>query len=241
MPIDNKPDAVILCGGQGTRLRSVLGDGPKSLAEVGGRPFLEILLDQLKTAGWRRVVLCTGYGSAALQQHFNSTGPALEICFSEEQVPLGTGGALRNALPLLKTDMALVMNGDSYVSLHLADVHRHYLQRKTDVLMVVVPADTRTDAGAVAVDSLGRVTGFAEKTKAGGARFYNAGVYLIARPLLEAVPSGRPVSLEQELIPKWIERGMHAYIHQGRLLDIGTPERLADANSFFEQLPRSRP
>jgi len=139
----------------------------------------------------------------------------------------------------LKTDVALVMNGDSYVSLNLADVHRRYLQRKTDVLMVVVPADARTDAGAVAVDSLGRITGFAEKTKAAGARFYNAGVYLIARPLLETVPLGRPVSLEQELIPRWIEMGMHAYIHKGRLWDIGTPERLADASSFFEHLHRN--
>src|SRR5437764_9162328 len=94
---ETKPDAVILCGGQGTRLRSVLGDGPKAMAQVGGRPFLEILLDQLETAGWRRVVLCTGYGSAALRRHFSSARSTLEICFSEEQAPLGTGGALRNA------------------------------------------------------------------------------------------------------------------------------------------------
>src|SRR5258708_35221596 len=103
----NKPDAVILCGGQGSRIRSVLGDRPKSMAQVAGRPFLEILLDQLESSGWRRVVLCTGFGRAFLHQHFQSTRLALEICFSDEQAPLGTGGALRNALSSIKSDVAL--------------------------------------------------------------------------------------------------------------------------------------
>jgi len=236
--VHDMPDAVILCGGQGTRIRSVLGDCPKSMARIAGQPFLEILLNQVETAGWRRVVLCSGYGREALRRYFASHRSILETCFCEEETPLGTGGALLNALSLLRSDAVLVMNGDSYVSVDLAALYDRYRQLLTKLLMVIVPTDGRNDAGRVVIDSGYRITGFAEKTDPTDNCFYNAGVYLISRPLLETATLGRSISLERELIPQWIPMGIHAFIHNGPLLDIGTPERLATANAFFERQAR---
>lgn len=116
--------AVILCGGQGTRLRPVIGDLPKCLARVAGRPFLSYILDHLVSQGVKKVVLCTREEQF---DYFSEFGPAnnwhyngIDILFSFESTPLGTGGALRNALPLLDTDPVLVLNGDTYCGFDLS-------------------------------------------------------------------------------------------------------------------------
>ncbi|MEK9148068.1 MAG: sugar phosphate nucleotidyltransferase, partial [Patescibacteria group bacterium] len=106
--------AAILAGGLGTRLRSVLADKPKVLAEIYGRPFLSYLLDQLNDAGVRRVVLLIGYRGDEIRNVFGDYYKNLKIRYSEESSPLGTGGAVRLALPILDSDPAFIMNGDSF-------------------------------------------------------------------------------------------------------------------------------
>ena len=101
--------AAILAGGQGTRLRPVLADRPKVLAEVMGRPFLSYLLDQLSSAGARKVILCTGYMGDMVQEVYGGTYKSLHLLYSREDEPLDTGGALRLALPLIDSDCVLVM------------------------------------------------------------------------------------------------------------------------------------
>ena len=107
-------EAAILAGGLGTRLRSVVPDRPKVLAEIGGRPFIEILLDQVAAAGIRTAVLCTGYLGDQIEARLGTRRGPLALRYSREVEPLGTGGALRLALPMLASDTVLVLNGDSY-------------------------------------------------------------------------------------------------------------------------------
>src|ERR1700753_566763 len=113
------PDAIVLCGGAGTRLRSVIGDSAKGMAEVGGRPFLELLLRQLRRHGFQRAILAVGYQKDAIRMFFGDRVDDLELVYSEESSPLGTGGALRNAADLIESEGVLVSNGDSYADVDL--------------------------------------------------------------------------------------------------------------------------
>ena len=113
------PNAIILCGGAGLRLRSVIGEAPKGMAMVAGRPFLEILLLQLARYGFDRAILAVGYQRDVIQSYFGEIRFGLQLVYSPEPKALGTGGALRNAAGLLGTNNILVMNGDSYTDVDL--------------------------------------------------------------------------------------------------------------------------
>src|SRR5271154_295249 len=116
------PDAVILCGGAGVRLKSITGEIPKPMAKIGGRPFLELLLVQLKRHGCSRVVLSAGYKHEVIRGYFGEKALGLEIVYSVEVAPLGTGGALAQAAGEITTDITLVMNGDSYAEVDLGSL-----------------------------------------------------------------------------------------------------------------------
>lgn len=225
------PVTAILCGGRGTRLGNTLGGLPKPMAPIGGRPLLEHLVGWALAAGAPRVMLCAGYGAAAIRTHFAGPGWTGRVEISEETEPLGTGGALRLALPRLTSPGVLVLNGDSYVPGFDPDALFAFRRQRPQArgFLVLTPADARTDAGNVSLDAAGRIQSFAEKQPLAGSRYRNAGIYLLDRGLLEAIPPGRPVSLENELLPLWLERGLYGYVHAGALVDIGTPERLRAA------------
>jgi NDP-sugar pyrophosphorylase family protein len=224
-------DAIVLCGGAGLRLRSVTGDAPKSLASIGSRPFLEILLSQLRRHGFRRAILAVGYQSDLIRSHFGDRAHGLMLEYSVELTPLGTGGALRNAIEFVESDSALIMNGDSYTDADLSAFAADFRAAKVDISMLVAPADGRVDCGLVSVDPVGRVLGFKEKQAAFGTQYVNAGIYMAAKRILCDVPPGLQVSLESELIPRWLTEGkqLRAFRHSGQCIDIGTPERYRSA------------
>ena len=241
--------AVILVGGLGTRLRSVVADRPKSLAEVRGQPFLAYVLDELNDAGVRRVVLCTGHLGERMRSEFGDAYGGMELTYSQEATRLGTAGALRLALPSLRTDPVLVMNGDSFCDADLGMLRQWHgtrppacpIRRTADrrasghaTLLLAEAPDTRR-FGRVVVDDEGRVVAFEEKKGQRGPGWINAGVYLLDRNLIREIPAGREVSLEREIFPAWIGRGLYGYQSEGRFLDIGTPESFAMAEEFFMQ------
>jgi NDP-sugar pyrophosphorylase family protein len=227
----NAVDVIVLCGGGGLRLKSVTGDAPKSLAFIGTRPFLEILLCQLQRHGLERVILAVGYQNDLVRSHFGDRAHGLKISYSIESTPLGTGGALRNALGLMDSNCALIMNGDSYTDADLHLFSLDYQNTNADVSVLVVPADGRTDCGLVSVDSDGRVLGFKEKQSASGRQYVNAGIYLVNKQILDEIPTGIQVSLEAELFPRWLGESKHlrAFHYSGQCIDIGTPDRYRDA------------
>jgi len=233
-------DAAILCGGLGTRLRGELGALPKALAPVAGRPFLAHLLAQLAECRLDRIALCAGVGADALREFAAHSGsPALAI--STEAAPLGTGGALRQALPLLRSRSVLVLNGDSIVpGLDFHAFGQRHRQHPEHACFVLVPAGARDDAGNVALDPSGRIAAFAEKEHRAESQYYSAGVYLVPRALIAAIPAGCPCSLERELVPRWLQQGIFGFVHPGELLDIGTPERLRHADARLRELAHGR-
>jgi D-glycero-alpha-D-manno-heptose 1-phosphate guanylyltransferase len=225
--------AVILAGGFGTRLRSVIADRPKALAEVRGRPFLAYVLDQIAAAGFNLVVLCTGYMGEQVRATFGDTYENLHLAYSQEVSPLGTAGALRLALPLVTSDPVLVMNGDSFCEANLRTFRAwHGAQGAAGTLLLSKTLDTRR-YGQVEVDANGVIWRFAEKGSRSEAGWINAGIYLLTRHLLHTIPVNSAVSLEREMFPVWSSRGLYGYRSEGRFLDIGTPEAYATAEQFF--------
>jgi D-glycero-alpha-D-manno-heptose 1-phosphate guanylyltransferase len=233
-PMLSNVTAAILAGGLGTRLRSIIADRPKVLAEVGGRPFIEYLLDQLAVAGLRTVVLCTGFMGEQVQLRFRDSYRGMRLHYSLETSPLGTGGALRLALPRLTSPVVMVMNGDSYCDAKLdafAAWHQERASRAT-ILLTETP-DTRR-YGRVQVRDDGRIERFQEKADMQGPGWINAGIYLLSRDLIETIPTGRPVSIERDMFPEWLKGvGLAGYRSEGRLWDIGVPDAYARANADF--------
>jgi NDP-sugar pyrophosphorylase family protein len=230
--------AAILAGGLGTRLRPVVADRPKALAEVRGRSFLAYLLDQLTEAGARRVVLCTGHLGKQVQAEFGQSYGPLRLAYSQEATPLGTAGALRLALPLLNSSAVLVMNGDSLCDVDLSAFWSWHRERGAKASLVLTKVPDTSRYGRVNVSQNGDVLRFDEKGRECGPGWINAGIYLIARPLIEATPANRAVSLEREMFPAWVGQGLYGYQTRGRFLDIGTPEAYAMAEQFFAERPR---
>jgi NDP-sugar pyrophosphorylase family protein len=224
----------ILAGGLGTRLRSVVADRPKVLAPVLGRPYLTYLLNQVAAAGLREVVLLIGYLGEQVAATFGGQYAGLRLAYSPEPAPLGTAGALRLALPKLTAPTILVLNGDSYCDVDLADFQRFHAQQAADVSLVLNQLPDTSRFGSVRVGADNRVVGFEEKRAGGGPGWINAGIYLMKRDLVSQIPADRPVSLEREVFPAWAEsRTVCGFRCTARFLDIGTPESYTGAEAFF--------
>lgn len=222
----------VLAGGLGTRLRPVISDRPKALAEIHGRPFLAYLLDQLSNAGSSRVVLCTGHLGEQIEQAFGKRYRKLQISYSRETRPLGTGGALRLALPHLVSDPVLVMNGDSFCATDLTSFWNWHATRGSQATMLLAEVPNTQRYGSVKIDHDGAVIQFAEKQQ-GGSGLINAGVYLLSPRLIDSIPEDTAVSLEHNVFPALMNQGLYGYQERGRFLDIGTPEDFAAAEQFF--------
>jgi len=228
---------VLLVGGMGTRLRSVVPATPKPLASVGGRSFLELLVRQLRSQGIGRLVMCSGYLADQIEATFGD-GRTWDVAieYSREQQPLGTAGALKLAqCHLQEVDEFLVMNGDSFLEIDFDQLVRFHRERKGLASMAVVPVADTGRYGTVRVDSTGRVLGFTEKAGASGPGLINAGVYVFNRAIFEHIPEG-PVSLEKNVFPFILDRGIYALEQRGMFIDIGTPEDYARAQVLCDRL-----
>ena len=229
------PDAMLICGGAGLRLRSITGDVPKAMANVAGRPFLELLLRQLRRHGFQRVILAVGHRKDVIRSHFRERAFGLHLEYSVELSPLGTGGALRKAVDAVESDSVLIMNGDSYTDADLSKFVASYRESKADASVLLVPADGRDDCGTVLVDDRGRLVRFEEKQDSFHAAYVNAGIYMISRQMLYEIPPGIEISLEKELLPRWLNQGMDitGFVSLSRCIDIGTPERYRNAQDIL--------
>jgi NDP-sugar pyrophosphorylase family protein len=236
VPLTDAPGtttAAILCGGLGTRLRPVAGDTPKALVEIAGTPFLDRLLAHLAASGLHDVVLCTGVGADRVAAHCGDGSRwGLEIRSSREDTPLGTGGALRLARGLIASSPFLVLNGDSFVDADPRALVSFHTARRAGATLLLVRVPDRSRFGSVRLGDGGRIAAFEEKGLAGPG-LVNAGVYALSRNVLDAIPAGRPVSLESEVFPALVGGGLFGFVAHARFIDIGTPESFREAGRFF--------
>ena len=225
--------AFVLCGGLGTRLRPVLTDRPKSMALISGTPFLQLLLDRLRSQRVDDVILGTGYMAEKIESYFGSGNKlAMRVRYSREDEPLGTGGALKLAEPLI-SDPVLVLNGDSYVEWSLAPMVELFTAKNADIVVVLQAVADVTRYGSVTLNQDGRITQFVEKGLRGGPGLINAGVYLLRKQIVCDLPAGTAISLEREVFPRLLDRGVHGLVCTGLFIDIGIPDDFNRAQTLL--------
>jgi NDP-sugar pyrophosphorylase family protein len=229
--------AVLLVGGKGTRLQSVLPSTPKPLARVGNMPFLELLVLQLRSQGVRRIVMCTGHLADQIEAEFGD-GQKWDVAieYSVETRPLGTAGAVKLAERHLEQDSDfLVMNGDSFLEVDFLALMRFHRAHGGLISMAVRRVADAARYGSVQLDAQNRVVGFSEKNCDSAPGLINGGVYIFSQAILESIPQG-PASLERDIFPSSLESGVYAFEQHGMFIDIGTPEDYARAQALAEGL-----
>ena len=229
-------DVVILAGGFGTRLRELVSDRPKVLAPVNGRPFLLFLLDQLLVSGINKVILCTGYLGEQLETFLGESYKSLQILYSSEQIPLGTAGALKQASHLFCTELVLVMNGDSFVDINCQEFIAWHRAKNTQFSITITSVEDATGYGLVELGPDEKIVSFVEKGDviSTNSTLINAGMYLMHKSVIDALPPLLQLSLEEEVLPAAVETGLFGYRTTGRFIDIGTPRSFLSAAKFFE-------
>ncbi|ATE57206.1 sugar phosphate nucleotidyltransferase [Actinosynnema pretiosum] len=219
-------EAVVLVGGKGTRLRPLTLSAPKPMLPTAGVPFLTHLLSRIREAGIRHVVLGTSYKAEVFEEHFGDGADlGLELEYVVEEEPLDTAGAIRNVAHLLREPDVMIFNGDILSGVDLRGVLNTHRTAEADVTLHLVKVDDPRRFGCVPTDEDGRVTAFLEKTENPPTDQINAGCYVFKREVVEAIPAGRPVSVERETFPGLLAGGarLQGHVDTSYWLDLGTP------------------
>ncbi len=234
--------AILLAGGLGTRLRSVVNDRPKPMALIEDKPFMEYVIHELSRYGITDIIFAVGYKGSMVEDYFGdgrrfatSEGGRLRIRYAYEKELLGTAGAIKNAGRMVTEDTFFVLNADTFYQIDYGRLVRLQEQQELELALVLreVP-DVSRYGQAVLKD--GRLTGFNEKTAEIKQGTINGGVYRMRRELLSEIPEGK-VSLENEMIPRWLSEGrrLGGFVNDGYFIDIGVPE---DYFRFIEDVKR---
>jgi D-glycero-alpha-D-manno-heptose 1-phosphate guanylyltransferase len=215
-------EAIILAGGFGTRLKSVVVDLPKPMAPVNGRPFLAVLLDALQEQGFIRIILSVGYRHEAISDYFGDTYRGMVLSYAIESSPLGTGGAISLAMSLAQQEVVFVFNGDTYLEIDAAALLACWQKAHLPIMVVrYVPDAGRY--GRVDFDC-GRITAFHEKGEAVEG-FINAGCYVLPKMAFDGYGLPKSFSFETDYLPLVLQSGeVMACPYDGQFIDIGFPE-----------------
>ncbi|MCB0827248.1 MAG: NDP-sugar synthase [Solirubrobacterales bacterium] len=224
--------ALVLVGGKGTRLRPLTTEIPKPILTLVDRPFLSYMIEWLGSHGVDEVVLACGFLPDQLEEVLGDGEPGgPSVRYLVEPEPLGTGGAIRFALPELE-ERFFALNGDVLTDLDLSALWDSHLDRGARASLGLYPVEDPTGYGLVDLADDGRVLDFHEKPEPGhaGAGLINAGTYVLEKSAFDGVPEGREVSIEREIFPGLVGNGLYGVRLDGYWVDIGTPDRYLDAS-----------
>ena len=225
---------VILAGGLGTRIRSITkGKIPKVMLPIGNKPFLWYVLDYFRLQGIKDVILCVGFGKEMIKDYFkNGQKYGLNIIYSEEKIPLGTGGAIKNAAFFIKNNKFILANGDTLFKLNLKELIFFHDMHKAKVSMALKFLLNTSRYGTVEVSQNHEVTKFIEKgnTKPG---YVNGGIYVINKEILRDI-NKFPCSFEKDILPQFVKRGLYGKVFEDYFMDIGIPDDYEKAKREIE-------
>jgi mannose-1-phosphate guanylyltransferase len=224
--------ALVLAGGEGTRLRPLTLTTPKPVMPLAGQPFLTFMLDWLRRHGADEAILSCGFLSDGVRHVLGDIYDGMRIRYVVEEEPLGTAGPVRLAYDEgLLAERLLVLNGDVLTDLDLTAEMEQHERTGARATLALVPVEDTSSYGVVPTDAEGRVEAFLEKGEPAEAptNLINAGAYVLERDVVEAIPPGRAVSFEREIFPELVGAGLYGYEAGGYWIDIGTPERYLEA------------
>lgn len=231
--------AVLLAGGLGTRLRPVVSDRPKPMALIGDRPFMEYVVLELKKHGITEIIFAVGYKGSMVEEYFKDGSQlGITVSYAYEETLLGTAGAIKNAGRMVTDERFFVLNADTFYQIDYKRLVSMSQERDLDLALVLreVP-DVSRYGQALLTD--GWLTAFDEKTEEAKPGTINGGVYYMRRSLLDEIPEGK-VSLEHDMIPKWLSGGHKALggmVNDGYFIDIGVPD---DYFRFIDDVEKGR-
>lgn len=224
-------EAIVLVGGLGSRLRALVSDVPKPLAPVAGRPFVAWMLDELAACGTRRAILATGYMAERVETIIGRSWNGMDVDYSVEERPLGTGGAVRKAATLLYGDGVHVINGDTFLR-YLPDALEDSTRRAgTAFGIALAHVSDVSRYGAVEVRD-GEVVAFREKGLHGPGMI-NAGCYFLSDEALRSLPAAECFSLESDVLAPRAGHGIAVLERTADFIDIGVPEDYLRAQALF--------
>ncbi|MEI6454726.1 MAG: nucleotidyltransferase family protein [bacterium] len=228
-------EAIILAGGFGTRLKSVVRDVPKSMALINNRPFLEYQLDYLIGQGIDKVILSVGYKREVIISHFKNRYRSLDIDYAVEEEPLGTGGGIRLSFFNIKSPRAFVLNGDSIFRIGLSPLMEFHNLKKADISIALRKLPDTGRFGRVTLNRNRRISGFTEKDPAAGKGLINSGVYVVNKHFLMDPDFRGAFSIERDCFERYYQSArFFGYPSEGYFLDIGIPEDYNKAKHDFE-------
>jgi D-glycero-alpha-D-manno-heptose 1-phosphate guanylyltransferase len=231
-------EAIVLAGGLGTRLRSRIDGIPKIMAPIAGRPFLEILLDRLCSAGFRRTLLSVGYLGTVISDHFGNRWRDMRIDYVPEESPLGTGGAIRRAFVRVEEESAFVLNGDTWLDLDYAEMAAAHQSAHVDLTLALSHVPDMSRYGGIELDG-DRISRFMEKGRSGPG-WINGGVYILSRNFPWPSGVGDKFSFETDILFVLLPGLRHTvHLSRGYFLDIGVPEDFDRAQVEIPKLHRN--
>jgi mannose-1-phosphate guanylyltransferase len=225
-------EAILLVGGQGTRLRPLTIHTPKPMLPVAGVPCTEHQIARAREAGVTRIILGTSYRAEVFREHFgDGAGLGVELIYAVEDHPMGTGGAIRHVADHLLSgpdDPVMVFNGDVLSGVDLTNLLAVHARTRAAVTLYLTRVEDPRAFGLVPTDADGRVTAFLEKPTTEAEIVtdqINAGCYIFRRSVIDTIPTGRPVSVEREIFPRLLAQGalLQGVVDDGYWLDLGTP------------------
>ena len=227
--------ALVLAGGEGTRLRPLTRTVPKPVMPLAGRPFLTFMLDWLRSHGVTEVILSCGFLSDGVHSVLGDIYEGMRLRYVIEREPLGTGGPVRLALDEgLLEERLLVLNGDVLTDMDLTAELATHTQAEAKATLALIAVEDTSSYGVVPTDDDGWVLEFLEKSDGPApTNRINAGAYVLERSVVEDIPAGRPVSFEREVFPALVGNGLLGWPGAGYWVDIGTPERYLEAGSLI--------
>ena len=247
MNILNNYDLAILAGGLGKRLAPVTKGRQKVLASVGAKPFLEILIDYIAAQGGQRFILCTGHGAEEVEQYFQAK-KGVEIIFSREEQPLGTGGALKRAAALVGSAQFLAMNGDCFCVIDYNALIKAHTRQSAQATIAVTRVDDAREYGTIEVGADHQIKAFKEKsacaqllshsTAVDRRPLINTGTYCLDRNVFDLVSTAEKFSIEYDFFPHLVGKNFYAFEVANKFIDIGTPERYAWAQQHLKGLAK---
>jgi len=232
--MDNIPDVIILAGGLGTRLRSHIGEEiPKPMAPIRDTPFLQILLSKCAREGFKRVILSVGYKQEVIMRYFGERFLGVEILYAREQNPLGTGGAISQALKLAQTPYVLLLNGDTFFEINFWDfmAKPHAPSR----LKLALTPMKNTRYGSIELDSDGFITRFSTDSNSAHS-LINAGVYKVSRDIFKGFCLLETFSFEAFIAQHYREIHASGEVYEARFIDIGIPQDYLKAQNYLGEL-----
>lgn len=227
-------ECIVLAGGFGTRLRSVVKDVPKCMADVAGRPFLYYIFHYLKKQGISHVILSLGYKSEIVLEWIANSDFGIKTSYVVESEPLGTGGAIKYAMSKAETESVFVINGDTFFDVELSSFSDFHFKNKGHISLCLKPMANFDRYGSVEVEGE-KITGFNEK-KYCESGLINGGVYLINKSALESIDLPEKFSFEKDVLEnKDLNLNILGYRSNSYFIDIGIPEDFEKANIDFQK------